>query len=297
MMTSLQRAFILVSSTVWVSPARHVYVDAVERGMAGPRHIRWLFDGASAPCGASSLASSFAPLELLEVGIERALDAASAARLAMDAGAPGADAGRRVVGGGAGRVRGREGLGGPARRSPTRAVGRILGGGGRRRLSPLRRSGKAARHGGVPRGRLRFGWSHSWWWCTRPCRVTARRGTGARRQQPARPYLPAPSTSGKKMPPGSLREGGSRPWPAGPPVLQQVDVQVAPALQARRRSHVWAASGSGRGSRGQRRSRRLQRASFFNARRASRCVSSDGAPVLVHHPERRVHLDGAFRSL
>ena len=69
-------------------------MDALlRRGIARPSaFIRWLFDGASDQYGASSLASSFAPLELLEVGIERALDAVSAARLAMDAGAPGADA-------------------------------------------------------------------------------------------------------------------------------------------------------------------------------------------------------------
>lgn len=69
-----------------------LYMDAIlRRGIARPSaFVRWLFQ-AAAPYGCTALASSFAPLELLEACIDRALDAVQAARVAIEAGAPGAE--------------------------------------------------------------------------------------------------------------------------------------------------------------------------------------------------------------
>ena len=127
-----------------------LYMDALlRRGIARPSaFIRWLFDGASAQYGASSLSSSFAPLELLEAGIERALDAVAAARLAMDAGAPGADAvaDEALAEARAACRAAAEGLedGPGATLADARLeLGRILVRAAAGELSPLRRPGKA----------------------------------------------------------------------------------------------------------------------------------------------------------
>ena len=127
-----------------------LYMDALlRRGIARPSaFVRWLFDGACAPYGASSLASSFAPLELLEVGIERALDAVSAARLAMDAGAPGADAAaaeslEEARAACRAAAAGLEDGPGATVADARAELGRILVRAAAGELSPLRRSGKA----------------------------------------------------------------------------------------------------------------------------------------------------------
>jgi hypothetical protein len=140
-----------VVSSLGGSPQHVVlYMDALlRRGIARPSaFIRWLFDGASAPYGASSLPSSFAPLELLEVGIERALDAVAAARLAMDAGAPGADAAaaeslEEARAACRAAAEGLEDGPGATVADARLELGRILVRAAAGELSPLRRSGKA----------------------------------------------------------------------------------------------------------------------------------------------------------